>query len=233
MFGWTRGSVAGRRLAILLLALPAVTHSSQQSDATVTAAESFTKRFLAAAYPTLPAPRVSGAGRDGHASLDITFVDADEHELPSDRYLAGNASFEGRHMSALRMRGRYLSNPDLDQIQDLHSNSRFESLAAFEAELRRRGARYPPSALSEFVAAIDVERFRPVLGEFIADPEVRGPKQIGEVDWLVTLRTLEPNGQRMCYGLFFEPFNGRLAAVLALPMGGFKGAKLDECWPGK
>ena len=234
MSGSTRGSRAGRCLLGLLLALPVATYSATQPDGTAADAEAFTRRFLAVAYPGLPAPQIVGAGRAGLASLDVTFPPADAALVGQpEEYLSGRVRFERHRMSQLSMRGRYLSSPDLDQIQDLHSNGRFESLAAFEAELRRRGARYPRSAHSEFVAALDVERFAPVLGVFLGEPEIRGPSEIGDVEWLVTLRTVEPNGQRMCYGLFFEVFNGRLDGVLALPMGSFKGAKPDECLPGK
>lgn len=234
MFGSTRGSRAKRWLWGLLLALPVATYAANQPDGTATDAEAFTRRFLDVAYPRLPAPQIVGAGRAGMASLDVTFSESDAAPVVSqEAYLSGNVRFEHHRMSQVSLRGRYLSSPDRDQMRDLNSNGRFESLTAFEAELRRRGARYLRSARSEFVAALDVERFAPLLGAFLREPEIRGPSEIGDVDWLVTLRTVEPNGLRMCYGLFFEVFNGRLAGVLAMPMGSFKGAKLDECWPGK
>lgn len=233
MSGSTRGSSAWRCVMGLALALP-LTYQAAQPDHTATDAEAFARRFFAVAYAGLPAPQIAGAGVAGSASLDVTFSETTGTLTASaEGYLSGNVSFEHHRMVKASMRGRYLSSPDFDQIRDLQSSGRFEGAAAFQAELRRRGARYPRSAHSDFVAQLDVDRFASVLGTFVRDPDVRAPDESGGLEWLVTLRTVEPTGQRTCYGLFFEVFNARLSGVLAMPMGSFPGAKPDECWPGK
>lgn len=236
MSGLTRDNRTMLWLFGLVLALPVGTYSVTQPDSTAADAEAFASRFLAVAYPGLPAPQIVGTGRAGLASFDVTYSENDAQPAASEDYLAGNVRFEHSRISEISMHGRFVSTPMTDEIYRLQSTGRIQDIATLEAELQSRGARFPPSARAEFVAVLDVERFAPVLGALIGEPEVLAPWDRGTdgpVKWIVNLRTLEPTGQRMCYGLFFEVFNGRLAGVLAMPMGSFPGAKPDECWPGK
>lgn len=120
-----------------------------------------------------------------------------------------NARFSGEYVNSGR-------NRDLEHLVKANPNWSEKEL---ESAMAKAGAKFPPSAREEFLAAVNVQRFTPLFGSIqIVNVELRwrqtevvtGKDDVFAPTWSVIVRAGRGSGTPVCLFLDFEPFDGRL-----------------------
>jgi hypothetical protein len=143
-----------------------------------------------------------------------------------NQYLGGHVNVspvDGRIESAA-FDGRYVHSRDLMILeQEIRSHFSWAD-SDVETAIEQAGGLYGPVERDRFLRDVDVHRFTEVLGAFDVlniefewrpvdgrkDPnggDIRPPR------WMATVAAQPVNGQRECYRIAFEPFNGRFTGL--------------------
>jgi hypothetical protein len=193
------------------------------------------QRVMRAAFPELENGRL-------HVLISVdTRYDADWHKN-GIVYVVVKTPRASQDDAEPFLRGLFIFNASLTFIDQVslsgeHVSSYRNSAVEKEAEghpkwtdadlqsaLTRAGAHYGPEHRAEFLAHLRLERCESVLGKvqsFDVRFEWRTPKDTGASvmlpQWVVDARVLDRGGTRICYALFFEPFEGRFLALSGRP----------------
>jgi hypothetical protein len=99
--------------------------------------------------------------------------------------------------------------------------------ADVQEALKRAGAKYGPADREALLRDLNLERFAPILGEldrsktrFLWRLGLRpgNPRDVmTRPGWSVELQARHPTRGHICYGLVFDPFDGRLGVVQGAP----------------
>jgi hypothetical protein len=193
------------------------------------------QRFMRAAFPELQQDRLhvlvsvdTGYETDWHKNGIVYIRVKNRRASPeqTEPLLGGLFIFNANRtfIDQVSLSGEYVSSSRNSAVEKEAEGHPKWTDADLQSELTRAGAHYGPEHRAEFLAHLRLERFESVLGKvqsFDVRFEWRTPKDTGASvmlpQWVVDARVLDRAGTRICYALFFEPFEGRFLALSGRP----------------
>lgn len=209
--------------------LPAIAAAQQQH------AEQLARQFALAAYPEFQNGTVDVQFSSPFSSDSIQVrLFRPGGEMPwSDPFVSIWMRVRGAYLEAWTAEGPGVHSADNATIAELVHNGESLGLRGLGRELQKRGAQFGPQRRGEFMRKVDLKSLEPSLGKIVEsrvgfdwDPR---SSSFPTAEWSVVLKVERADGQRHCYGLGYDVFEGRLAGLVSLPPGKRPGAKPGAC----
>lgn len=146
--------------------------TAQSAPDEIAAAEALVRRLISVAYPGLRAKPVEFLYASPPSAREMGVVVAGASlppaVAPADSLFYAYASVIAGRLVRFGVEGEIVHTRDNRALSDLDFERKMQTLPELLAELRRRGARFPPSRRSAFVRQLNMRAFEPVLGRITA-----------------------------------------------------------------
>ena len=229
-------------LGLAAAVITAVAVASAQRSAETTGID-IVQRLLRAAYPDVAsrnysvAVSLSGQFDTDWLSLPVIGVvvrplgEEPGHPSSSDKdqpFLTAFCQFNPSrgYVESATFKGRHVHERENQELTDLARAHPEWTTTEIQAWLTRARAKYGPDQRQAFLRDLKIERFAGILGEirkldaaFSLHRDVSGyhrPDVVWSM-WMVSLETRWDGNVRMCHGMSFEPFEGRLTFLTTRP----------------
>lgn len=219
---WMRGLV----LATALLAPHGAVPTWAQVTPPALKMEKMARAFVAATYPELRGKVVETFpwAPERPDRISVRVRDKNRVVPPLDRIEKRDAElfeadmrFDGDRLSSVLVDGTHVHS---GVLRTLNWN-RTEDVAADEATLQRavetHVGRSGPANRAAFLKTLELSRLATVLGKTrlldVSFPTGAGAVPRPMPQWMVRFEAVDTRHTTICYGAFFEPFDGRLMAL--------------------